>query len=54
MIRMATNPQIFQVIDVVVADIPDVYGLFLSHDWSQALKGYFSTDWSHLWLPKNG
>ena len=54
MIRMATNPQIFQVIDVVAADIPDVYGLFLSRDWSQALKGYFSTDWSHLWLPKNG
>ena len=51
---MATNSQLFQVIDVVVADIPDVYGLFLSHDWSQALKGYFSTDWSHLWLPKNG
>ena len=54
MIRMATNPQLFQVIDVVVAYIPDVYGLFLSRDWSQALKGYFSTDWSHLWLPKNG
>ena len=54
MIRMATNPQLFQVIDVVVADILDVYGLFLCRDWSQALKGYFSTDWSHLWLPKNG
>ena len=37
-----------------MADILDVYGLFLSRDWSQALKGYFSTDWSHLWLPKNG
>ena len=51
---MATNPQLFQVIDIVVADIPDVYGLFLSCDWSQALKGYFSTNWSHLWFPKNG
>ena len=28
MIRMANNPQIFQVIDVVVAGIPDVYGIF--------------------------
>ena len=32
MIRMGTNPQIFQVIDIVVADIPDVYGIFLSRD----------------------
>ena len=39
MIKMATNPQLFQVIDVVVADILDIYGLFLSHDWSQDLKG---------------
>ena len=54
MIKMSTNPQIFQASDVVVVDIPDVYGLFLSHDWSQPLKGLFSTDWSHSWLPKNG
>ena len=32
MIRMATNPQIFQVIDIVVVDILDVYGMFLSRD----------------------
>jgi ribonuclease HI len=28
--------------------------LFLSRDWSEQLHGYFSTDWSHLWLPENG
>ena len=38
----------------MVADIPDAYGLFLSRDWSQQLNGFFATDWSTLWLPKNG
>jgi hydroxymethylpyrimidine pyrophosphatase-like HAD family hydrolase len=35
-------------------DILEFYGLFLSRDWSKHLHGYFSTDWSHLWLPENG
>jgi hypothetical protein len=34
-------------------NIPKVYGLFLSRDWSEQLHGYFATDWSHLCLPKN-
>jgi hypothetical protein len=28
--------------------------MFLSRDWSEKLHGYFSTDWSHLWLPLKG
>jgi hypothetical protein len=28
--------------------------MLLRRDWSAMLKGYFSTDWSHLWLPYNG
>lgn len=43
-----------QVIDIMVADIPEFYGLILSRDWSDKLNGYFSTDWSHMWLPYNG
>jgi hypothetical protein len=41
-------------IDIVVAAIPEVYCMFLSRDWSKKLHGYFSTDWSHFWLPLNG
>jgi hypothetical protein len=37
-----------------VVDIPKAYGLLLSRDWSQNIQGYFSFDWSHLWLPWNG
>ena len=28
--------------------------MILSRDWSTKLNGYFSTDWSHLWLPYKG
>ena len=27
--------------------------MWLSQDWLEKLKGYFATDWSHLWLPLN-
>ena len=54
LVRIACNPSVFQIIDIVVADIPDAYGLFFSRDWSRQLNGFFDTYWSTLWLPKNG
>jgi hypothetical protein len=54
LIRLSSNPKVHQVIDIIVVDIPEVYGLFLSRDWSEQLHGYFATDWSHLRLPENG
>jgi hypothetical protein len=54
LIRLSSNPKVHQVIDIIVVDIPEVYGIFLSRDWSKHLHGYFTTDWSHLWLPENG
>ena len=54
LIRLASNPQVHFIIDIIVADIPEAYGLFLSRDWSQKLDGYFATDWSHLWIPHKG
>ena len=54
MIRLASNSKVHQVIDVIVVDIPEAYGLILSRDWSAKLNGYFATDWSHLWLPYKG
>ena len=53
-IRFSSNPKVCQVIDILVADIPEFYGLILSRDWSEKLPGYFATDWSHMWLPYNG
>jgi hypothetical protein len=54
LIRMYSNPKIHQTIDIIVVDIPDTYGILLRRDSSATLKGYFSTDWSHLWIPYNG
>ena len=44
LLRIACNPSVFQIIDIVVANIPNTYGLFLSRDWSQQLNGFFATD----------
>jgi hypothetical protein len=54
MIRITTHPKFVQVIDIIVVDIPEAYGLLLSRDWSEKLNAYFSTDWAHLWLPLKG
>jgi hypothetical protein len=54
MIRMATHPKFVQVIDIIVVDIPEAYGLLLSRYWSEKLNGYFSMDWAHLWFPLKG
>jgi hypothetical protein len=54
LIRLSSNPKLHQFIDIIVVDIPKVYGMFLSRDWLEQLHGYFATDWSHLWLPENG
>jgi hypothetical protein len=54
LVRLSSNPKVHHIIDFIVVDIPEAYGLFFSRDWSEKLHGYFATDWSHLWLPKNG
>ena len=54
LIRLSSNPKVHQVIDIIVVDIMEVYGLFFSRYWSEQLHDYFSTDWSNLWLPENG
>ena len=54
MIRLSSNSKVHQVIDVIVVDIQEAYGVTLSRDWSAKLNGYFATDWSHLWLSFKG
>ena len=54
LIRLSTHERVCQYINIVVADIPDSYGLLLSRDWSSRLERYFASDWSHLWFPFKG
>jgi hypothetical protein len=53
LIRLSYNPKVHKVIDIIVVDIPEVYGLFLRRDWLEQLHGYFAMNWSHLWLLEN-
>ena len=41
LIRLSSNEKVCQCIDIVVADIPEDYGLVLSRDWSSNITGYF-------------
>ena len=41
MIQISSNSKVHQVIDVIVVDIPEAYGVILSRDWSTKLNGYF-------------
>ena len=38
LIRLSSNEKVCQFIDIVVADIPEAYGLVLSRDWSAKLN----------------
>ena len=35
LVRLSSYPKVQQIIDIIVVDIPKVYGLFLSRDWSK-------------------
>jgi hypothetical protein len=50
LIILSSDHGVHQTIDIIVVDIPESYGLLLNKDWSEKNQGYFSTDWSHLWL----
>ena len=51
LIGLSSNFKVHQTINIIVVDIPEAYGVILSRDWLAKLNVYFSTDWSHLWLP---
>lgn len=53
LIRLLVDSHVHQTIDILVAIIPEAYGILLSRDWSSNLNGYFAIDWSHLWLSYN-
>ena len=54
MLRIEIHPKFVQLIDIIVVDILEAYGLLLSRDWSEKLNGYLSMEWAHLWLPLKG
>jgi len=53
LILLSSDTRVHCVIYIVVVDILEDYAIVLSRDWSKNIQGYFSIDWSHLWLPTN-
>ena len=45
LVRLSSNPKVHQIIDIIIVDIPEFYGLFFSREWSEKLHGYFAIDW---------
>ena len=54
LLTLSVDTRIHQTVDIIVDYVPKTCGMWLSRDWSEKLKGYFATYWSHLWLPYNG
>ena len=54
MIHLSSNSKVHQMIDIIVVDIPEAYGVILRRDWLAKMNGYFATDCSHIWLPYKG
>ena len=50
LIHLASNNKVLQMIDIIVVDILEAYGVILNRYWSTKINGYFETDRSHLWL----
>ena len=44
LIQLDSNSKLHQTIDIIVVDIPEAYGMFLSRDLSTKCNGYFATD----------
>ena len=38
LVRLSSNDKVCQVIDIVVVDIPEAYGLVLIRDWSAKMN----------------
>lgn len=44
LIRLSVDSRVHHTVDIMVADIPEAYGLLLRKDWYIQLNGYFYTD----------
>ena len=52
-VSLARNPDISLLMDVVVIDIPDVWGMFLSKKWGATAGGHVQIDLSYATIPQS-
>ena len=46
-VKLAKYPDIDMLMDVVVIDVPDNWGMLLSRKWAATLGGYIQMDWTY-------
>ena len=51
-VYLAMNPDISLFMDVVVIDIPDVWGMLLSRKWGATIGGRLKMDLSYATIPQ--
>ena len=44
-------PQISVLMDILVIDVPDAWGMLLSRTWSSALGGFLGMNLTHAYIP---
>ena len=50
-VKLAKYPNIDMLMDVVVIDMPNNWGMFLSKKWAANLGGYIQMDWTYATIP---
>ena len=53
-INLSSNSKVDQIINIIVVDIPEAYGVIRSRDWFSKLNRYVVIDWYHMWIPYKG
>ena len=50
-VKLAKYPNIDMSMDVVVIDVSDNWGMFLSRKWDATLSGHIQMDWTYATIP---
>ena len=50
-VKLATYPNISVTMDIVVIDVPDIWGMLLSRKWVSSLGGSIQMDWTYAMIP---
>jgi hypothetical protein len=54
MLGSQSAPHIITVFNIIVVDLPPIYGVVLGRDWSSMIGGYIMNDGSCMMLPDKG
>jgi len=50
-ITLNAFPDIYVIQDIIMVDLPPLFGIYLSREFTTKLRGYLALDYTHLLLP---